>query len=139
METAENQMVRFPDGSQSDETPEAVEGREDARLLAGIAGGDQHALAALYRRRGSVIYSLLIRMLGNDMEAQEVTQDAFVQIWRRAHKYEPGRALPMAWIIMIARGLAWNRLRSRSRRSATHAAFEREVASLEVEEVNGAR
>lgn len=139
METAENQVVRFPDGDQPRELPEAVETREDARLLMGIAQGDQHALAALYRRRGSLIYSLLVRMLVNEMEAQEVMQDAFVQIWRRAHRYDPARSSPMAWMIMIARGLAWDRLRSRSRRSATQAAFEREVASLEVEEVNGAR
>lgn len=139
METAENQVVRFPGSGLPEESHDAVEVREDARLLMGIAQGDQHALAALYRRRGSLVYSLLVRMLVNEMEAQEITQDTFVQIWRRAHKFDPGRASPMAWMILIARGLAWDRLRSRSRRSATHAAFEQEVASLEVEEINGAR
>ena len=138
METAENQVVRFPGDNPLDELPETAEVREDARLLTGIAGGDQHMLAALYRRHGSLIYSLLVRMLVNEMEAQEVMQDTFVQIWRRAHKYDPRRASPLAWMIMIARGLAWDRLRSRSRRSASHAAFEREVASLEVE-VTGER
>jgi RNA polymerase sigma-70 factor (ECF subfamily) len=139
VETVANQVVRFPGGDQPGELPEAMEAREDARLLMGIAQGDQHALATLYRRRGSVIYSLLVRMLVNEMEAQEVMQDTFVHIWRRAHKYDPGRASPLAWMIMIARGLAWDRLRARARRGATHAAFEREVASLEVEEVNGTR
>jgi RNA polymerase sigma-70 factor (ECF subfamily) len=139
VDTAENQVVRFPGGSLPDELHDAVEAREDARLLAGIAGEDQHALAALYRRRGSLIYSLLVRMLVNEMEAQEVMQDTFVQIWRRACKYDPDRASPLAWMIMIARGLAWDRLRSRSRRNTTLAAFESEVASLEVEEVTGAR
>lgn len=139
METAENQAAQFPGGSQPDELHGAVEGREDARLLTGIAAGDQHALAALYRRRGGLVYSLLVRMLVNEMEAQEVMQDTFMEIWRRAYKYDPGRSSPLAWMIMIARGLALDRLRSRSRRSAAHAAFEREVASLEVEEINGTR
>jgi len=139
VETAEDQRVRFPGGGPPDELPEAAEAREDARLLTGIAAGDPHALAALYRRRGSLIYSLLVRMLVNEMEAQEVMQDTFVQVWRRAHKYDPGRSSPMAWMVMIARGLALDRLRSRSRRRATYAAFEREVASLEVEEIHGAR
>ena len=139
VETAENQIVQVPGGSLPEELHDAVEVREDARLLTGIAGGDQRALAALYRRRGSLIYSLLVRMLVNEMEAQEVMQDTFVQIWRRAHKYDLGRSSPMAWMFMIARGLALDRLRARSRRSATHAAFEREVASLEVEEINGSR
>ena len=139
VETAENQVVRFPGDSPLEESHHEVEAREDTRLLMAVAGGDQRALAALYRRRGNLIYSLLVRMLVNEMEAQEVMQDTFVQIWRRAHKYDPGRSSPLAWMIMIARGRALDRLRSRSRRSATHAAFEREVASLEVEEINGAR
>jgi RNA polymerase sigma-70 factor (ECF subfamily) len=45
----------------------------------------------------------------------------------------------MTWMIMIARGLALDRLRSRSRRSATRAAYEQEVASLAVEELDGSR
>lgn len=112
--------------------------REDARLLAIIADGDQPALAALYRRRGSLLYSLLVRMLGNEMEAQEIMQDTFVLIWRRAHEYDSGRSSPLAWMIMIARGRALDKLRARSRRSANHAAYEREVVSLEVE-INGSR
>lgn len=47
--------------------------------------------------------------------------------------------MPVAWMIMIARGLAVDRLRARSRRSATIAAYEQEVASLEVEVNCGAR
>jgi RNA polymerase sigma-70 factor (ECF subfamily) len=118
--------------------PPDPEGREDARLLALIAGGDQHAFAALYRRRSGLVYSLLVRMLVHEMEAQEVMQDAFVQIWRRAAQFDAARSSPVAWIIMIARGLAVDRLRARSRRAAGHAAYERELVSLEVE-VNGAR
>ena len=138
MESAENHVVRLP-GNSPDELHEAAEVREDARLLAGIAGGDSQALAALYRRRGGLVYSILVRMLVNEMETQEVMQDVFVQIWRRAHRYDPGRSSPLAWMLMIARGLAMDRLRARSRRNAGHAAYEREVASLEVEEVNGSR
>jgi len=139
VEPAENQIVQFLGCNPPGEWHDTAETREDARLLAVIAGGDQHALAALYRRRGRLVYSLLIRMLINEMEAQEVVQDTFVQIWRRAPRYDPSRSSPMAWIIMIARGLALDRLRARSRRSASQAAYEQEVASLEVEEINGAR
>ena len=102
-------------------------------MLARVAEGDQGGFAALYRRRSTLIYSLLIRMLVNEMEAQEVMQDAFVHIWRRAHQFDSGRSSPMAWMIMIARGLAMDRLRARSRRKAGHAAYEREIASLELE------
>jgi RNA polymerase sigma-70 factor (ECF subfamily) len=109
------------------------EAREDARLLAMVAEGDQGGFAALYRRRSGLIYSLLVRMLVNEMEAQEVMQDAFVQIWRRAPRFDSERSSPVAWMIMIARGLAMDRLRARSRRKAGQAAYEREIASLELE------
>jgi RNA polymerase sigma-70 factor, ECF subfamily len=134
VEPAEHQTTRSELSGDS-LSPEA---REDARLLAIAGEGDQNGFAALYRRRSGLIYSLLVRMLVNEMEAQEVMQDVFVQIWRRAHQYDPKRSSPIAWMIMIARGLAMDRLRSRSRRNVGHAAYEREVASLELE-IKGTR
>jgi RNA polymerase sigma-70 factor (ECF subfamily) len=138
VESIENQIAGTPEqqkaGGQQD-----VQAREDARLLAAIAEGDQHALAALYRHRGSLLYSLLFRMLLNEMEAQETTQDAFLQIWRRAGNYDSDRSSPVAWMVMITRGLAMDRLRARSRRTAGLAAYEQEVASLEVEVNAGPR
>jgi RNA polymerase sigma-70 factor (ECF subfamily) len=134
VESAENQTMGFDERRE----PPDPETREDARLLALIADGDQHAFTALYRRRSGLVYSLLVRMLVNEMETQEVMQDTFVQIWRRAPQFDAARSSPVAWLIMIARGLAVDRLRARSRRAAGHAAYERELVSLEVE-VNGSR
>ncbi len=116
VESAEDQTVRFTGNQEPGDSQEA-DVREDARLLAVIADGDQHALATLYRRRSGLLYSLLVRMLVNEMEAQEVLQDTFVRIWRRAREYDSDRASPSAWMIMIARGLAVDRLRARSRRN----------------------
>lgn len=134
MESTKNQIMQFNERSELLD----LEAREDVRLLALIAEGDQHAFAALYRRQSELIYSLLVRMLVHEMEAQEVMQDVFVQIWRRATKFDPMRSPPAAWIIMIARGLAVDRLRARSRRVANLAVYERELVSLEME-VNGFR
>lgn len=136
METTEHQTKQLPANDNSGDLQEA-EAREDARLLAAVALENQHALAALYRRRSCLLYSLLMRMLENEMEAQEIMQDTFVHVWRRAHEYDSDRSSPVTWMIMIARGRALDRLRARTRRSAGHAAYEREVASLEVD-VNGA-
>jgi RNA polymerase sigma-70 factor, ECF subfamily len=114
-----------------------MEAREDARLLAAIAQGDQLALAQLYRHRGGLLHSLVVRMLVNEMEAQETMQDTFLQLWRRAGEFDSARSSPLAWMIMIARGLAVDRIRARSRRSVTQAAYELEVASVAVESING--
>lgn len=78
-------------------------------------------------------------MLGDEMEVQEVMQDTFVRIWRKAAGYDPARSAPLAWMILIARGLAVDRLRSRGRRQANLAAFEAEVASIEIEAINRPR
>lgn len=136
-EPSENQMLRFPGNERQNSSREA-EVREDIRLLAEIAAGNQSSLAALYRRRGGMLYSLLMRMLNNETEAQEVMQDTFTRIWRRAEDYDPVRSSPLTWMVMIARGHALDRLRAQSRRDATRAAYEREMASLEIE-VNHAR
>jgi RNA polymerase sigma-70 factor (ECF subfamily) len=138
VESAGDQTVQSPVNHDSGDRQE-LQVREDVRLLGRIADRDQQALAALYHRRGTLLYSLLLRMLVDEMEAQEVMQDTFVRVWRRADQYDPARSSPNAWLIMIARGLALDRLRARSRRGAGNAAYEREVASLEVEINNGAR
>ena len=138
VEPAKNQVLRFP-GNRPGESHDAAEGSIEKRLLADIAEGCQQALAALYRRRGSLIYSLLVQMLVNETEAQEVMQDTFVQIWRRAPKYDPQRSPPLAWMIMIARGMALDRLRARQRRTAKHETYRREIASLGIDEINSMR
>ncbi len=83
VEPTEQQVLRLSRDCQREDSQDG-EARQDARLLSSIAEGDEASLAVLYRRRGSLLYSLLVRMLGSDMEAQEVMQDTFVQIWRRA-------------------------------------------------------
>jgi RNA polymerase sigma-70 factor (ECF subfamily) len=122
----------------SGETQDEVEAREDAQLLQAIAEEDQQALAILYRRRGDLVYSVLVRMLGNSAEAQEVLQDTFIRLWRRAKEFDADRSSATAWLLLFARGLALDKLRSRSRRTAIYSAYEREVAALEVEEITAA-
>lgn len=139
MDSAEKQILQFPGNPPSRSVSSLPEVEEDLRLLKRIAAGDQQAVAALYQQRGTLLYSLLLRMLGDEMEAQEVMQDTFVRIWRRAASYDPARSAPLAWMILIARGLAVDRLRARGRRQTSHAAFEAEVASLEIESINNSR
>ena len=69
---------------------------EDIRLLRGIAAGEHACLARLYERRGGALFSMLVRMLTNESEAEEVLQDSFVRIWRRAGDFDPARTL--GWI-----------------------------------------
>ena len=138
MELTESERLGDPE-KKSGNTQDEVEAREDARLLHAIAGEDQQALAILYRRRGDLVYSFLFRMLGNATEAQEVLQDTFIRLWRRAKEFDAERSSATAWLLLFARGLALDKLRARARRTAVYSAYEREVAAFEVEEVTGAR
>jgi RNA polymerase sigma-70 factor, ECF subfamily len=119
--------------------PDDIDACEDARLLCAIAEEDQRAVALLYQRRSSLVYSFLMRMLGNRAEAEEVLQDTFIRLWKRAKDYDKDRSSATAWLLMLARGLAMDKLRARARRSATVTAYEREVSSLEFEEITGSR
>jgi RNA polymerase sigma-70 factor (ECF subfamily) len=104
--------------------------REDARLLHAIGDGDERALAVLYQRRGGLVFSVLARMLGNEAEAQEVLQDTFIRLWRRAREFDEKRSSATTWLLLFARGLALDRLRARSRHMAKISEYEKEVASL---------
>ncbi len=139
MDASENRILPFPEPAPERNAITSPEVAEDLRLIKQIAAGDQQAMAGLYQQRGTLLYSLLLRMLGDEMEAQEVVQDTFVRIWRRAGTFDPGRSAPLAWMILIARGLAVDRLRARSRRQANLAALEAELASLEFEGSPGTR
>ena len=81
--SANKQTLRFP-GSGTMYVSSHSDQCEDVRLLALVAQREQSALKALYERRGAILYSVIARMLVDEMEAQECTQDVFVLIWRKA-------------------------------------------------------
>lgn len=108
---------------------------DDSRLLAAIGQGDHACLKRLYERRGGALFSMLVRMLNCEPEAEECLQDTFVRIWHRAGSFDPARSAPFTWMVMIARGLALSRLRTRGRAEAARSAYEAEIVSLEIEHV----
>ena len=65
--------------------------QEQVQLVAAMARGDKGAMATLYDQLDGPLYSLACRMLGDAAEAQDLTQDIFLQLWRTAASYEPSR------------------------------------------------
>jgi RNA polymerase sigma-70 factor, ECF subfamily len=87
--------------------------QELAALFPAIAGGDHNALARLYQRTSAKLFGVVIRILGNETEAEEVLQDVYVSVWRNAARFEVKRASPITWLAVIARNRAIDRLRAR--------------------------
>jgi RNA polymerase sigma-70 factor, ECF subfamily len=83
----------------------------DEELVALCVAGDRMALAAVYDRYSTVVFSLVVRILGEGMAAEEATQDAFMSLWRRAADFSGDRGRLLSWLLTIARNRAIDELR----------------------------
>ncbi len=83
-------------------------------FIARCAKGDMEGLAALYEDSRGAVYGYALSVLGNVHDAEEITQDVFINICQSAGGYR-ARGNPMAWILTITRNLSLNRLKDRSR------------------------
>jgi RNA polymerase sigma-70 factor (ECF subfamily) len=90
-----------------------------AGLLRRLAGGDARALAEFYDAHGALAYGLALRVLRDRADAEDVTQEAFLQVWRQATRYDPQRGSAQAWLCAIVRTRALDRLRRRLARRET--------------------
>ena len=87
-----------------------------ASLVAAIAAGDQQAMGDLYDLTSGLIHGVTLRILENSHDAEEVTLDVYMKAWRNASQYSEGRGSVTAWLIMMARSVAIDRIRSRGAR-----------------------
>ena len=89
------------------------EGDELARLLAAVASGDRGAFAVLYQRTSAKLYGICLRVLGSEHDAQDVLQDVYVTVWRKAELFDSAKASPITWLAVLARNKGIDRLRRR--------------------------
>lgn len=99
----------------------------DEALLNAIAGGALWAMEPLYRRYSQLLYSLAYRMVADHQIAEDLLQDAFLAVWRRATSYSPQSGAARNWLISILHHRAIDYLRSVRRRSTLKEATWEEV------------
>jgi len=83
----------------------------DAELVARYARGDPHAARALATRHAPRLMAVATRVLGDPAEAEDVTQEALLRLWRVAPEWEPRGAAVGTWLYRVASNLCIDRLR----------------------------
>ena len=86
---------------------------DDRQLIEGICLKDRAALEALYTKYSGPVYSLAMHMLRDAGAAEEVAQDTFFNIWRRANSYKAPRGSVTSWLFSIAHNRTIDELRKR--------------------------
>jgi RNA polymerase sigma-70 factor (ECF subfamily) len=98
----------------------------DVALLSAIAARDEVALAQLYDRYRAILFGLLMRILNNREEAEDVLQEVFMQVWRKAEDFDENRGRPFTWLVTLARSRGIDRLRTLAARERVAEAGARE-------------
>lgn len=88
-----------------------------AAALERVAAGDRRAFYEVYQRSAAKLYGICCRILGEGQDAEDALQEAYVNVWRRADRFDATRASPITWLAAIARNAAIDRLRARGTRS----------------------
>ena len=95
----------------------AEERQQLQQLLLGVAQGESAALTELYQRTKTAVYGLALSYLKNAHDAQDLTQDVYVQVWNCAEQYRPAGS-PMGWLLTVCRNLCLMRLRREKNNAA---------------------
>ena len=85
----------------------------DETLIEKVAAGNRLAMQVLFARHHVRVYRFVLRMVGNDAVAEDITSDVFLSVWRQAHRFE-ARSAVTTWILAIARYKALAELRHRT-------------------------
>jgi RNA polymerase sigma-70 factor (ECF subfamily) len=93
---------------------EKAERLADEELMPLVGDCDPDAFEVLYDRHGGAAYSLAYRVVGDRAAAEEVTQEAFISVWRSGARFDSARGSVRTWLLSIVRNRAIDFLRSRA-------------------------
>lgn len=109
----------------SSSTP-GMKSLDDKELIAAIVEKKAVAIAELYDRYSGMLHALSQRILGNSSDAEDVLQEAFLQVWNQAARYDAKRSSVSTWLVLITRSRSIDRLRSRQVQQRTVTAAKQE-------------
>lgn len=83
-----------------------------AQLVARAASGDREAFADLYDGTSCRVFGLVLRIVRDRAQAEEVTQEVYLQVWRTAARYDARKGSAISWLLMLAHRRSVDRVRS---------------------------
>jgi RNA polymerase sigma-70 factor (ECF subfamily) len=102
-----------------------------AGLLKQSARGDQQAFAELYDATAARAYGLALRVVRDPAQAEEVTQEAFLDVWRTATRFDPDRGSALSWLFTIVHRKAVDRVRSAESATRRDTTYHRQSQEVE--------
>ena len=128
-----------------------VAGEHLSQLLHRAAKGDQQAFAELYDLTSSRVFGLAVRVVRDLAQAEEVTQEAFLEVWKTSSRFDPARGSALSWLMTICHRKAVDRVRSAEASTRRDTSFHQQnqtidhdvtadaaQASMEAQRVRGA-
>lgn len=85
---------------------------EPGELLLATASGDTAAFERLYRSTSPRLFGVCLRIVAQRSEAEDVLQEVFANVWRKAQQFDPSRASGLTWLTMLARNKAIDHIRA---------------------------
>jgi len=136
-------LTPVPSGEPSEGTgaPAHPAAQELAELLRSASRGDQAAFARLYDATAARVHGLVLRVVRDPAQAEEVTQEAFLEIWRTASRFDAQRGSAISWLLTISHRKAVDRVRAAeasSRRDTRYHSTSQPVAHDETAEAASA-
>jgi len=116
------QKAQSPEGAHTDE-----------HLMELIQAGNYEGLQILHVRYGVILKAVSMKVLHNAADAEDLTQEVFVEIWNSATGYDPLKGRPLAWIATLTRRRSIDRLRKRD----TYCRLEKRFAEETISHVDG--
>jgi RNA polymerase sigma-70 factor, ECF subfamily len=98
---------------------------QDVHWMRRVATGDVEALQALIEVHQARVVGTVAKMLGDDVDSEDIAQQVFIRVWRSAARYQP-TAKFTTWLFKITRNLVFNELRRRKRHPVTPLSHEEE-------------
>lgn len=115
------------------EAESAAELAADTEMLQAIGRRDVAAFQSFYRKFNGLLYATIYRVLNDHQDTEDIMQEVLVQIWQKAHLYQPSKGKPLTWVTTMARNRAIDRVRAKQRRSRLNDEFEQETKPLQPE------